>query len=371
MKRLFGAPGGADPLVRGGALDALRFLAAALIVLYHYAEQAPAALGDLHPALTRAHLATDFFLMLSGYVLARAYGAKLQDGRLQAGPFFLHRISRVWPAHLLVLAAIAGLLVTAGYAGVQVNNAAAFDWRALPAHALLVQAWGLGVAEGWNWPTWSLSALIVCYALFPLVWAVLGRLSATGALLLALAAVAAADLTARAFGQNFYDLPPAIGVLRAVPLFAFGAALARYGAPAGLSLTGARILGCSAAVLIVALQLIGQFDAVSVALIGVVMLAAGARTPPRPSKLVARAAELSFALYVTHSLSGMVWYRSLDLALPGALEGGGAWLVWATGFPVAVFVAFLFHRIIDAPLQAWLNQRLKAPRQPRPLAVGA
>ena len=370
MKRFLAAPGSADPLVRGGALDALRFLAAALIVLYHYAEQAPAALADLHPALTRAHLATDFFLMLSGYVLARAYGVKLQSGKLQPGAFFLHRISRVWPAHLLVLGAIAALVAAAQMTGFGINNAAAFDWRALPGHALLAQAWGLGVPEGWNWPTWSLSALIVCYALFPLIWAALARTSATAGLLLALAAVAAADLTARAFGQNFYDLPPAIGVLRAVPLFAFGVALARYGAPAGLSLTGARILGCAAAALVVALQLIGQFDAISVLCIGVIMLAAGARTPPRPSRLVARAAELSFALYVTHSLVGMIWYRSLGLVLP-PVDGAAAWLVWATGFPVAVVAALLFHRIIDAPLQARLNQRLKPRPQARPAAVGA
>jgi peptidoglycan/LPS O-acetylase OafA/YrhL len=61
-------------LSRGGALDLLRFVAALFIVLYHVAERAPVSLFAIHPALGRGYLATDFFLMLSGYVLARTYG---------------------------------------------------------------------------------------------------------------------------------------------------------------------------------------------------------------------------------------------------------------------------------------------------------
>ncbi len=61
-------------LSRGGALDLLRFVAALFIVLYHVAERAPVSLFAIHPAFGRGYLATDFFLMLSGYVLAKTYG---------------------------------------------------------------------------------------------------------------------------------------------------------------------------------------------------------------------------------------------------------------------------------------------------------
>src|SRR3712207_8360563 len=111
MKRLLAAPSGADPLVRGGALDALRFLAAAFIVLYHYEAHAPAAFEALHPSLTRSYLATDFFLMLSGYVLGRTYGPRLSAGKIGYGSFLLRRVSRVWPGHAVVLAGFALLVL--------------------------------------------------------------------------------------------------------------------------------------------------------------------------------------------------------------------------------------------------------------------
>lgn len=41
---------------------------------------------------------------------------------------------------------------------------------------VLVQAWGIGGGEGWNEPSWSLSALIICYATFPWIWRALQRL---------------------------------------------------------------------------------------------------------------------------------------------------------------------------------------------------
>ena len=54
---------------RGGALDALRFVASALVVVFHFGDAAPISLQSMHGFLGRGYLATDFFLMLSGFVL--------------------------------------------------------------------------------------------------------------------------------------------------------------------------------------------------------------------------------------------------------------------------------------------------------------
>ena len=43
---------------RGGALDLLRVLAAVLIVLYHFGQNAPVELEALHPVFGRGYLAT-------------------------------------------------------------------------------------------------------------------------------------------------------------------------------------------------------------------------------------------------------------------------------------------------------------------------
>jgi peptidoglycan/LPS O-acetylase OafA/YrhL len=359
MKRHF-APSDADPLCRGGALDTLRFLAAAFIVLYHYEAQAPVLFEALHPALTRGYLGTDFFLMLSGYVLGRTYGPRLASGKVSPFGFLIRRYARVWPAHLIVLAGFGALVAATAVLGVSLNNPEAFQWSALPWHALLMQSWGFGVPYGWNTPSWSLSALVLCYAAFPLIWLLLARIPATAALLLGLVVLSGAEGAARLQGLHFFDLEGQFGVVRALPLFFFGTALARYGSPAGLSLGGARVLALVAAALFIVLQLIGRFDLLSMLAIGAVILACGARTSQLRSKVVARAAELSFALYITHSLVGTVWYRATTLAFPGleTLSGSAAWAYWATAFPVALFAAWAFHRLVDMPLQEWLKPRL-------------
>ena len=67
------------PIVRGGWLDALRFIVAALIILHHFQGAGPIALAEgLHPVFERGgFLLTNFFLIDSGYVLMRVYGASV------------------------------------------------------------------------------------------------------------------------------------------------------------------------------------------------------------------------------------------------------------------------------------------------------
>ena len=62
--------------VRGGALDALRFLASMFVVLFHFGDEAPIPLADLHSVWERGYLATDFFLLLSGFVAYQTIGGE-------------------------------------------------------------------------------------------------------------------------------------------------------------------------------------------------------------------------------------------------------------------------------------------------------
>ncbi len=80
-------------MVRGRqeGLDALRGIAAALVVAYHL--RASFGLPWLFP---RGYLAVDFFFMLSGYVMARTYEARLRDD-LAMPRFVWIRLKRLWP----------------------------------------------------------------------------------------------------------------------------------------------------------------------------------------------------------------------------------------------------------------------------------
>jgi peptidoglycan/LPS O-acetylase OafA/YrhL len=345
-------------LTRGGALDALRFAAAAFITLYHFGqEEGPRPLGDFIPAFERGYLATDFFLLLSGYVLARTYGPRILAGRTGAGAFLLGRFTRLWPAHVVVLLSYLAVVVAAGLVGLGLNHAEAFSLQRFVPQLFLVHAWGLGATMGWNSATWTLSALLVCYAVFPSLWRGLARLTPGAALAAGVAALLAADLAARGFGADIYKLDPAIGVARGLPLFVLGAAVARFGQSFTLSGAQGLAVGLGGALALVASQSVPGLTFISILAIAAVILAAGSHKPRQGSSFVASAAALSFALFLTHNLVGLVWFRLPGL-LPWSLGEPLQWAWWAAGLTTTLIAAAVFHHWIDTPLQSWLKPRL-------------
>ena len=82
----------------------------------------------------------------------------------------MHRFARIFPLHLLTLATMAvgvAFLAHAGFRFTAQDNAY-FVFPALPYHFLLIYVW-LGMPIAWNGPTWSLSAELFAYLLFPLL----------------------------------------------------------------------------------------------------------------------------------------------------------------------------------------------------------
>ncbi|MBU4435524.1 MAG: acyltransferase [Alphaproteobacteria bacterium] len=350
----------ARALSRGGPLDALRFFAAFFMVVYHYADQAPVSLFQLHPALGRGYLATDFFLMLSGYVLGRTYGDRVAQRQVGDREFLLKRFARVWPAHLVMLAGFVALILITGAMGVAPQNPQWFQWSQLPAQVLLVQAWGFDGSSGWNTPTWTLSALIFCYAAFPLLWRAFARIrSPWMALAVGLAVFAAVDLACRStLGQPSYHLPLKYGVIRALPLFLIGAVIARLGRDVVIGARAADGLAAAAIAGFVGLQLLGPFDYASLAMVGVLIFAAGA-SARKDWGWARTAGRIAFSLYLTNQFVSVTWFGAQHLAAGKlGLTDAALWLSWALAFPAAVVFAALFERLVDAPLQAWIKPRL-------------
>jgi len=86
---------------RGGWLDILRFVAGALIILYHFREAAPTPLGQFHPVFDRGYLLTNFFIIDSGYVLSRIYGDGFAAHAIPLHAYVRQRFLRVAPSHLM------------------------------------------------------------------------------------------------------------------------------------------------------------------------------------------------------------------------------------------------------------------------------
>ena len=129
------------PIMRGGWLDALRFIVASLIILHHFQASAPVELAEaVHPVFERGgFLLTNFFLIDSGYVLMRVYASSVASGRMSKTDFFLKRALRVYPAHLIVLGLLVALVLAATLAGKPPSHPEWFAWDQLPAQVALVQ----------------------------------------------------------------------------------------------------------------------------------------------------------------------------------------------------------------------------------------
>lgn len=348
---------------RGGPLEALRFLAAAFIVLYHVGIEAPVRLGDIAPIFQRGWLATDFFLMLSGYILGRAYGRSLDEGRLGAVEFFKRRVLRVWPGQAMVLAGFLLLLLATRSVGIEPRHPENFTAGEFVQQLFLVHAWGFSPSLGWNQPSWSLSVLVVCYALFGPVWVATRRLTPVLALVAGPAVLLLAAVGVQAaLGESLYDLRADVGLLRGIPLFFCGVMLSR--AATGLSLSPRSAKGFLAAALaaLAASQMVDRTEAsafAAILAIGTVIVVADAWKGSSP--LAHASARISYALYISSSLVGAVWFGVIRMVQDRVDVGvAGEWLLWAGSIPAAIAAAWLFDRFIDAPVQRWIKARRAA-----------
>mgnify|MGYP000212266675 CR=1 FL=1 len=128
-------------------LDALRGLAAVVVVAFH-----------LGLPIAGAHLAVDFFFMLSGFVMARTYEARLREGSLGAGRFFVQRYRRLWG--WMALGTALGVLAALHRYGASVE-------LGLSAVLMLAMVPALNVASApyfLNMPLWSIVYELVANA---------------------------------------------------------------------------------------------------------------------------------------------------------------------------------------------------------------
>lgn len=350
--------------VRGGALDALRFVAALFVVVFHFGDEAPVALQSMQGFLGRGYLATDFFLMLSGFVLAKAYGDAVASGRISLGRFWSKRFVRCYPTHIITLAALAAMVTVGALLGFSPNGDGRFDWEGLPAQVLLLHAFGLGGGH-WNIPSWTISTLLICYAFFPMLWRFMLRIERpAAALALGLAILVGCDLFARTFlGSEQFSLPFQWCLLRAAPLFVVGLTLARAVQTLRLSPLDARIMGFGGGGVLLANAFIVGPDMISILAICAVIMGCGASPATRPLPFAAWGARVSFCLFMVHTLTGAVWFdviEPLAARIHPAVEtvSWEAWLMWFGSLVLTLAAAALYDRWVDAPIQKALNVRL-------------
>ena len=118
--------------------------------------------------IEKAHLAVDFFFILSGFILAHVYGREFSSGRASWKDFLIARFARIYPAHLTIM--ILFLVYISVFGSIGFNyNLDRYRVDTFIEHILLIDAWGVSNTLSWNYPSWSISAEFFAYFLFPIL----------------------------------------------------------------------------------------------------------------------------------------------------------------------------------------------------------
>ena len=341
-------------------LTGARGIAAWFVVLFHVRQSIAGLPPPLVAVLGKGYLAVDFFFLLSGFVIALTWQARLHDEGFAAVPRFLRkRIARIWPLHLAMLGCALALALALRATG---RADPAFPFAELPLHLLLIQNWGFTAALRWNDPAWSISCELAAYLLFPLLACTIDwRRWRTGALLAAAAALLLALHLAMAGSRDLGVDIPRFGLVRCLAEFGTGTILAalwkrgagRWALPSGLLLLAGWWAGAPETLVVPA-----AFACLLLAL-------ARSRTILR-GRAVHALGEASYATYLGHFLLWKVF--KLVLVTGGGIAGPAMIILYLACVLLASFA--LYHGL-ERPAQRWLNalppaRRAAAPPLPLP-----
>jgi len=336
--------------------DCWRFVAAMLVMSYHYLYFAPgddAISGTAY--LHRLLPLLDMFFMISGFLIASRYASSVSTPAEYAR-FLRRRIARVYPLHLLTLAFFVAV-AWAGAAGlVTLRDPVRWDFSALPFHILAVHAWGTTEALGFNYPSWSVSAEIFCYILFPVVMVIFRRAGLRGLLALLAVWVAALEILSRqgAFPSGHWTDADTMGAYRAFADFTAGAVAAALVARRRIDVRS-HLPGLAALAVAVYAMLSQQSVYLSLAALFAAIVLIGLSETARPSSTawlqpLMRLTRVSFGIYILHSVLetlflSIVWNRLLE---PTGLVG--FYVFWLVPMAATIALALLSDRFVEGRL---------------------
>jgi peptidoglycan/LPS O-acetylase OafA/YrhL len=347
-------------------LDGLRGVAAFAVILDHV----PGGwLGDLIPG---RYLAVDFFFVLSGFVLAHAYGRGLDAGG-SALAFMKARVIRLYPMYLLGLAiALSPLVLGAarGWIGPgwgDILTVAVFGLLLLPAP--VPAGYGDGALYPANAPAWSLFFELIANVVYALIarvlsWRVLGAILGVSAAAVAFTIARHGDVRGPGWMWAHFEA----GLARV--MFGFFAGVAIYRLRAVLKLPALPWWAAVAALLaVIAAAPVGPWRvaydvAAALVLMPVLVAVASAGVVTGVvGRLCAISGLLSYGVYVLH-VPLLALIRTAA-AVAGVQLGEGPLLALAIALSAGA-AAWVANSLYDGPARRWLSGRA---RRARPFAA--
>jgi peptidoglycan/LPS O-acetylase OafA/YrhL len=365
-------------------LDVLRGIAAAAVVTIHAPlffhsvathGSVPEASGKFPVTgpLFEAYLAVDFFFLLSGFVLAYAYGEKLKGG-MNPWRFMSTRFVRLYPLYLLALAIVLWPYMHVGAAPIPTGT-----MFVQTVTALFFLPSPISDPDGYlfpmNGPAWSLCFELIVNCLFALLAPVL-----TFARLVALVTVAATALVCAVtfhwftFGSSGFGAMPegfawsgfGAGFLRASYSFFCGVLCYRLLQRFPYRVAVTPLLPCTALIAILSLHPPVPWQAVydiMATLIVFPILVMTSASIPKPGYALGASRFLGAASYGVYVLQIPVYIALLYILrniLGVRLDNLSFWI--GISFVASMFlIAYTAYRFYDAPVRRRLMAKFIPP----------
>lgn len=353
------------------SIEGLRLIASVAVIFTHFA---PYALGyePLRGGLT---IFVDLFFVISGIVITSAYGARMGTAR-DYGVYLQRRFARLYPLHFATMMAYVAIALLAWSGLFSVRNPDRYDVGQLGLYFTLTQSWFGNGKIAWNAVSWSISAELAAYIVFPLLLAAIRNRLVIGALL-ALALLSVGGVLAQVLAeQDVTRLASKYAWLRAIPSFAAGIWLACQARRLyALGRYGAQILLYGGSVMLAAKLALDLSELAG--LVAAWMIVAGAyscdlqRVPTAPGvKLISDQGRLTYSLYLIHPLVATTWLAFVAPRLIGS-SSASMWVAVAIGTVLTFILAHVSLVWFEEPWRNRLSRPWLGRRRPAAPPSGA
>jgi len=342
---------------RFDVLDFYRYAGALVVALDHFSlVYLP---GD-YSIKSHVHLLLQplmgFFFTLSGFVIMHVYGGKIFSIDSYA-KYLIKRVARVYPLHILTLcfAIILGLIG---------QDRGFFIPMDLIQNILLIHAWNTTRSLSFNYPSWSVSAEIFVYLLFPAFFFVTSRAGSAAAVFLPLAcaAVVAWFFDVCGIGEwttATYDF----GCLRAAPSFIAGMVTYQLVTVQFARLPVPAWVAHGLAIATIPMMLIGCPGELMLAVFVLVVFLLARAEPANPgilSKRLPRAlTDCSYGFYMLHALVASVVLGFIPKLFH--LGPTGRFALTPIAIVATTTLAVLSFRMFEDPARRYISA-LRLPR---------
>jgi peptidoglycan/LPS O-acetylase OafA/YrhL len=344
------------------ALDGWRGICALLIALHHF----PARGFIYHLQLVRnSWLLVDFFFVLSGFVIASAYGERLTHAR-QIKPFAIRRFFRLWPLHVCLLAAFIALELYR-YLATGTGFTGERSLFALLTNLTLTHALGLNNSLTWNTPAWAVSTEFWTYMVFAMVALFAGRWRNIVAIVLIAGSIAVLALHSRYGMRETFDW----GIARCIYGFFLGALAREIWSRKWIARFSGSLAEIATLLLALAFLIVIPGDRpleyLAPPIFAIFVLAFAGDAGALSRRIVHPAFETlgrwSYAIYLVQMFVIASMASMLDLHAVTGLEADGLAALYVA---CVLVLAALGWRFIEVPGQRWAIQNISAARGPVP-----